>query len=188
MDTRSHSTLRFGSGPKSGSCSPIWICRISKAMTAGCFRYRPPLWCAQTGGSRRGSSIRIFASGWKSTIWSPRSATPAERANHGAAPSGASVPVQKLLPVRATKQAHDGGSDRGTLPSGNAIKLHSAARVQSIHGSALQCIRDRRGLWDDRDADIGLKELDQLALRPDFVATVDRDTMFPERPAEPFGM
>ena len=102
--------------------------------------------------------------------------------------SGTCALRQKLLPVRAAQHPHYGGCYRGALAPGDAIKVHRAPRVEPVDAGALQGRRDRGGVRKHSDTDIGLQELDQVALRGNFVASIDVDAMLAQRIVQPVGM
>ena len=95
--------------------------------------------------------------------------------------------ADELLPVRAAQHPHHGGSHGGPLAPGDAVEVHGAARVEPFDGGALQRRRDRRGVGDDGDADIGFEQLDQVALRGDLVAALDVEPMLAQRSVHPVG-
>src|SRR5215470_111184 len=149
------------------------------AMTAGCCRYRQPSWSAAMGWSRRVSSIPIFAAAWRSTICSMHYGAPARTRNPPL--SWTVARVQVLLPVRAAQHAHDGGCDRGAFAACDAGEMHGAPRVEPLVSRPFQGLRDRGGVGQHADADIGLEQFDQVALRGNLVAVIDVDAMLAQR-------
>ena len=71
---------------------------------------------------------------------------------------------------------------------GDAVKVHGAARIEPFDRGALQRRRDRRGVGDDGDADIGFEQLDQVAFRGDLVAALDVEPVFAQRSIHPVRM
>jgi len=66
--------------------------------------------------------------------------------------------------------------------------MHGAPRIQSVDRPALQCRRYRGGMRDNGDADIGFEQLDQVALRRDFVFAIDVEPVLAQGIVDPFGV
>jgi len=90
-----------------------------------------------------------------------------------------------LLPVGAAQHAHHGGCHRRPFTPGDAVEVYGATRIQPFDGGTFERRRDRGGIRHHGDADIGLQQLDQIAFRSDFMATIHIKPMFAKRSVRP---
>jgi hypothetical protein len=91
-------------------------------------------------------------------------------------------------PVGAAQHLHYGGGDRGALAAGDAVELHGALDVEPLDIGAPQRLRCRGAARHDRDADIGLQQLDQVVFAGHVMAASGIDVARAQYGAQPPGI
>src|SRR3954467_14857027 len=80
-------------------------------------------------------------------------------------------------PVRRAQHLQDGRCHRRALAACNAVEIDGATQFDAVDGRVLQGLGTRRGARNERDAQAGLQQSDEVAFGCELVALIHIEMM-----------